>query len=135
MLFQCWLTVYDVGPTLKKLWVNVLSLLGAHHDGMAGQRDLHVDVDLQYTTPNPGAMETGIRAGCYRDLIIMDCHYPRTPPPPPLTAPHRAHWVCLICRGLSSQSRQCSKFRGIFCSSSHVHKYTARHAIFSYLAM
>ena len=28
MLFQCWPTVFDAGPTLKQLWVNVPCLLG-----------------------------------------------------------------------------------------------------------
>ena len=30
MLFQCWPTVYDVGPTLKQHWFSVLGLQGCH---------------------------------------------------------------------------------------------------------
>ena len=30
MLFQCWATVFDVGPTLKQHWVNAPCLLGAY---------------------------------------------------------------------------------------------------------
>ena len=30
MLFQCWPTVYDAGPTLNKHWANVSCLLGYH---------------------------------------------------------------------------------------------------------
>ena len=28
MLFKCWPTLFDVGPTLKQHWLNVLCLLG-----------------------------------------------------------------------------------------------------------
>ena len=33
VLFQCWASVADAGPTLKQHWVNVSCLLGSEHTG------------------------------------------------------------------------------------------------------
>ena len=37
LLFQCWSTVYDAGPTLNQQWLNASCLLGVDSGGGGGQ--------------------------------------------------------------------------------------------------
>ena len=54
MLFQCWPTVFDAGPTLKQHWVSATSLLGwPRRDGAVSRATLSVPQPLRRPCRSP----------------------------------------------------------------------------------
>ena len=71
MLFQCWSTVFDAGPTLKQHWVNVPRLLGAVM-GVAvdGVRLPHLLPEIGFLNPMAYLFQKGQRRWANTDCRV-----------------------------------------------------------------
>ena len=56
MLFKCWPTVFDIGPTLTQHWVNAPCLLGSSARG--ADYFIHAKKSFKEKKENPGKHKT-----------------------------------------------------------------------------
>ena len=71
MLFQCWPTVFDAGPTFKQHWVNVPCLLGCNQ--LIPQIPGYMEKDMSTNISQIVAYETSL-SDAYAILFAKNRH-------------------------------------------------------------